>query len=299
MMSDLGIYIPKGTDLSSITLPPEDAAEKRRKIYNVLSSAAVDSFRLEQSWIRLGLMLAEFKGQEHWRPLGYVTFDAFMDELKVKFNRGRTQLWGYLSVAEHLLPTISAADLEKMGIAKALELKRAKKRLDGKPLPQALVDIALGAGTTKELRGEIGKALNDAPEPAGTWFDMDGFFMDPSERKEFKEIWHVAEGLLGLKKETPDHIRRKEVILTCMREWYGTHAAEFYGDDKSAATCAAVFMKPSGAFKQEPFVPPPSIESTTVITPEVVTQQKHVDCPCWETGSFVRVDGCSYHPWDL
>lgn len=236
--------------------------EKRRKIYNVLSNAAVDCFRLEQSWIRLGLLLSEFKASESWRPLGYQTFDVFMDELKVKFNRGRTQLWGYLSVAEYLLPTISAEKLEEMGIAKALELKRALKRLDGKPLPQALIDLALGNGTTKELRGEIGKALNDAPEPAGTWFDMDGFFMDPSERAEFKEIWHVAEGLLGLKKEIPDHIRRKEVILTCMREWYATHAPEFYGD-KSVETCAATFIN-THKLPATPTVPDPYEEEDRI-----------------------------------
>ena len=283
--------------LTSDIIPAE---QLRSAIYNELEGTSAACFRLEQSWVRLGVMLSHFKAQEHWRRLGYQTFDDFMHELKERFHRGRTQLYGYMGAAEQLLSTISAEDLEKMGISKVLELKRALKKLDGKPLSQDLINKALADGTTtKELRGDIAQALNLSPEPAGTWFDMDGFFMDPDERKEFKEIWHVAEGLLGLKKETPDHIRRKEVILTCMREWYGTHAAEFYGDDKGVATCAAVFMKPSGQFKQEPFVPAPTIESATIITPEVVTPQKHVDCPCWETGAFMRVDGCSYHPWDL
>lgn len=29
------------------------------------------------------------------------------------------------------------------------------------------------------------------------------------------------------------------------------------------------------------------------------TAPKNVDCPCWATGTFKRVDGCKYHPWDL
>ncbi len=225
------------------------AAERRRRIYNILENTTATAFKLEQSWIRLGVMLSEFKAAEDWRPLGYTTFDDFMDELRARFNRGRTQLYGYLSVAEHLLPIISAEKLEEMGIAKALELKRAKKALDGKPLPQALIDSALGNNaetgkptTAKELRGEIGKALNLEPETAGTWMDLDGFFMDKTERAEFKEAFLATEGVLGLTRELPDHIRRKEVILTWMREWFGTHAAEFYGPQKGVETCAATFI---------------------------------------------------------
>jgi len=218
------------TDIVALAAAPV-AEEKRRRIYNVLENTTVAAFKLEQSWVKLGVMLSDFKAGEYWRPLGYTTFDDFMEELKVRFKRGRTQLWGYLSVAEKLLPTIDAAKLEEMGIAKALELKRAMKKLDGKPLPAALLETALNSDTTtKELRGEIGRALNAAPEPAGVWFDLDGFFMDAEERAEFKEAFLATEGVLGLSRELPDHIRRKEVILTWMREWFGTHAADFYGE---------------------------------------------------------------------
>lgn len=223
-----------------------ESDELRRKIYNVLESAGAIGFELEQSWMWLGVLLAQFKAKEHWRkyPDRYKTFDDFIDELKAKFNRGRTQLYSYLSVAEKLLPTIGAEKLEQMGIAKALELKRAMKKLEGKPLPPELLASALDSKkTTKELRGEIGRALNLTEEPAGTWFDLDGFFMTPDERKEFKEAVVATEGLLGLKRETPDHIRRKEVIMSWMREWYGTHAAEFNGVPHPA-NVAPVLMRP-------------------------------------------------------
>jgi hypothetical protein len=29
------------------------------------------------------------------------------------------------------------------------------------------------------------------------------------------------------------------------------------------------------------------------------TPRSHVDCPCWTTGSFKWVEGCSYHPWQM
>lgn len=234
-----------------------EAVELRRKIYNVLENAGAIGFALEQSWTRLGVLLAEFKAQEHWRkfPDLYKTHDDFMDELKVKFKRGRTQLYGYLSVAETLLPTIGAEKLEQMGIAKALELKRAVKKLEGKPLPPELLASALdNSKTTKELRGEIGRALNLTEEPAGTWFDLDGFFMTKEERAEFKEAFLATEALLGLKRDTPDHIRRKEVILTWMREWYGTHAAEFNGTPHPANVAPVLLQGESRAeFERDRF----------------------------------------------
>jgi hypothetical protein len=241
-----------GPEIGDITFPfghntnaglSSTAEAKRVAIFNELEGTSVACFALEQSWMRLGAMLAEFKAQEYWRELQYQSLDAFMDELRVKFKRGRTQLWSYLSCAEHLLPSISASTLEQIGVSKALELKRAMKKLDGKALPQELIDAALQKDkTTKELRGDIGKALNLIEEQGGTWFDLDGFFMDASERKEFKEAVKATEGLLGLKRETQEHIRRKEVILAWMREWWGTHAAEFNGP--CGSTTEAVLIAP-------------------------------------------------------
>ena len=72
------------------TLTPEEAL--RAAIYNELEGTTVACFALEQSWTRLGVKLAEFKAKECWRPLGYENLDAFMNELRHRFQRGRTQL---------------------------------------------------------------------------------------------------------------------------------------------------------------------------------------------------------------
>lgn len=214
--------------VSNVTGHP--ASELRARIYTELAGATEGAFQLEQSWMRLGKMLSDFKANEYWRDLGYQTLDEFMLELRERFQRGRTQLWGYMGVAEKLLPSMSAETLEEIGISKALELKRAMKKLDGKEIPAEIIEAAKDRKVTgKELRGMIGKALHLAPDDKGTWFDLDGFFMTPDERAEFKEAFKASEGLLALSKELPDHIRRKEVILTWMREWFGTHATEFYG----------------------------------------------------------------------
>lgn len=224
------------------------ALKLRDEIYGQLETATSQEFALAQRWTHLGVLLYQFKAAECWREVGYTTFDDFMLELKTKYNRGRTVLYGYLSVAENLLPTISASTLEEIGISKALELKRAMKKLDGKPLPPELLEAALKpAVTTKELRADIGKALNLTEEPAGTWFDLDGFFMDKEERAEFKEAFLATEGLLNLSKALPDHVRRKEVILNWMREWYGTHAADFSGVEQPPNQAAVFIQHPTVA----------------------------------------------------
>lgn len=209
---------------------PGYAVSLRDAIYAELGSACETSFRLEQSWTRLGGMLATFKAKEHWRELGYQTFDDFMLELREKFNRGRTQLYSYLSVAENLLSDISAEALENIGISKALELKRAKKLLNGKTLPEEFIEAAKDPQkTNKELRALISQTIHGTVDEKGTWFDFDGCFMTSEEREEFKEAVKVTIGVAGISKEAPEHIQRKEIFFAWLREFYGTHAAEFYG----------------------------------------------------------------------
>jgi hypothetical protein len=32
---------------------------------------------------------------------------------------------------------------------------------------------------------------------------------------------------------------------------------------------------------------------------KIARPKGHIDCPCWRTGMFKRVEGCKDHPWDL
>ncbi len=240
-----------GPEVGDISFPyghnvahPSAAELLRLKIFTELEGTTVACFALEQSWVRLGVLLSEFKQQEHWRSLGYQTFDDFISELKSKFNRGRTVLYGYLAVAEVLLPTMSADALEKMGISKALELKRAMKKLDGKPLPAGLLEAALDPSkTTTELRGAIGSALHITEEPKGTWFDWGGSFLSKEERAFMKEAFCVTIGLLGIKQDIPEHIQRKAVFTAWAEEFYGTHSSEFYGNSEPRGSAPAVLVQ--------------------------------------------------------
>jgi len=228
--------------------PWSESERVRTQIYNELEGSTLAAFKLEQSWTRLGVLLSEFKQKELWRYYSeYQTYDDFIHELGERFKRGRTILYGYVGAVEALLPIMSAENIEQIGISKCLELKRAMKQLNGKPLPEAVIVSALSGSTAKELRADIGKALNATPDEKGTWFDMGGMFMTADERKEFKEAFLMTEGLLGLSNTVPDHIRRKEVINAWLQEFVGSHAAEFNGvqQPKNAAPALLTHFKVS------------------------------------------------------
>ncbi len=231
-----GVFGQSAVESVALLQPWHESEHVRAQIYTELKGSTEYCYKLEQSWVRLGILLSEFKGKELWRHYNeYQVFDDFISELKERYKRGRTQLYGYMGAAEALLPIMSPEQLERIGISKALELKRAQKKLDGKKLSTELINGALDpTKTASELRGAIGAELHLTEEPKGSWLDLQGFFMLPDERKEFKEAFLATEGLLGLSNTLPDHIRRKEVILAWMREWYGTHAAEFNGVQQPA-----------------------------------------------------------------
>lgn len=220
------------------------AEDLRVAIYRELSTILPKEAELDHSYIRLGALLAAFKSGEHWRGLvsietsqPYVNFDSFMMELRTRYNRGRTQLWSYLSVAEKLLPTVPAETLDQIGISKAMEIKRAIGGGPGRVVTDAVIASALDPKVTaKELRCVLHMAYNitDDNRPVGTWFDFGGAFLTTDERKEFVEFVKVAVAILELKKGTADWIQRKECLLAAAREFFGTHAAEVYGVQEEA-----------------------------------------------------------------
>lgn len=216
------------------------------QIYGQLANATANEFVLEQSWMKLGQLLLRCKDTEEWRKDSYDSFPQFMDALRIRFQRGRTQLWAYVSVAEILLPTIPADKLEAMGISKALELKRAMVQNGNKPIPAEMVEKALEPKITgKEVRAMMAEAFNLAPDEKGTWFDAGGFYVTPDERKELYVIIQAAKRLLGIKNSVPEHIQRKEIILNWAREWGGTHLAEVYGGP--AMNTPAVLLPPKAS----------------------------------------------------
>lgn len=245
-MSDFMGHIELATVAPPETAEPVSAESLRAEIYTQLGAASANEIVLEQSWMRLGQLLLRFKNNEHWRKLGYPSFEQFMMELRDKYQRGKTQLWSYLTVAEKLGPILDSKTLEEIGISKALQIKRAYTKSGGKPLPPEIIEAAkLQATTIKEVRALLARAFNFEPDEKGVWFDLDGFFVTPEEKQEFKDCVRMTIALLGIKKDVPDHIQRKEIFLTWMREFNGAHAAEVYGPQEMQNTPATLVL-PAG-----------------------------------------------------
>ena len=137
-----------------------------------------------------------------------------------------------MGVAEKLLPSITAEVLDKIGISKAYELKRALKYVPERKISEEVIARASDDKVTiKELRAVLHETyeIMDDDRPAGAWFDFGGAYLTPEERKEFVDFVHVATRVLGHKKDTPDWVQRKECLLAAAREFLGTHAADVYG----------------------------------------------------------------------
>lgn len=233
MLEEMHIMLPEAPADGSPRMLPE--------IYKRLSEACADEAALEHGWISLGALLLRYRDSKQWADDGFESFDTFMETLRQRFKRGRTQLRSYLGVAEFFLPTISEADLEAIGVSNALEMRRASK-LAGKPVPDALV-LEAKALTTKELRAKLAEAFNITNDEKGTWFDLQGCFFTTDQRREFKDAAKVAMKVLGIKPSVPDHIARAEIMLAFAKEFFGTHAPEVYGTQPESADVRARYKR--------------------------------------------------------
>lgn len=228
------------------------AEDYRQSIYVQLDGLCAAEVGVGRGYIRLGVMLLDFKQREVWQELGYASFDAFMGELVTRYQRGRTALYSYLGVAEKLLPIIDADSLEEMGIGKAMEIKRALKHANGKAIPEDIItDARLAEKTIADIRADLAKAFNIAPLEKGRWYDLQGFYMTPEEWAEFVACVRLTKSVLEISNETPDHIQRHEIFMAWMREFKATYEPQVNAPQEMQNT-PAVLLLPGTAEKECP-----------------------------------------------
>lgn len=222
------------------------ANELLDKIHAQLGAAVLNETILEKSWMELGQTLLLVRDTEEWQAAGFESFAQFMMGLREKYKRGKTQLWNYLTVAESLLPTISALALEDMGISKAIELKRALRKT-GKAIPTEIVQAATNSATSAgDIRKLLGNAFNIAPDDKSKWYDLDGIFMTVEEREEFKETVLLTKAEMDISPATPEHVRRKMVWFAWMQEYRATHLPEQNAPEEKQNTPATLLLPAHG-----------------------------------------------------
>lgn len=216
-------------DLEHISLG-ETAPGVVDQLYREMDKACAGEVALEKNWMRVGQLIVKCKQTEDWRGKGFESFEKFMQFLRERYQRGKTQLWGYMTVAEHLLPIMPEEQLQAIGISKALEIRRAMAKAERTDVPKELLaQAAAGTISTEQLKAELSRAFNTTPDEKGTWRDTGGFFATKDEWDEWTRAVKMTVKLLNIAPHVPDHIQRKEILLHWAREFYATHAHDVYG----------------------------------------------------------------------
>jgi hypothetical protein len=226
-------------------LPPlnqEDALVKGKEIDALIGQICSHEERLSHSYARLGSLLREVKLQQYWIAYGFDRFSSYLETIREKIDRRRSQLYAILSVAEVLLPHISESKLEEIGITKAHELRRLVQN-DGNVHAEIndtdnedgdgngcytvqIMDYALRPKVTAaQLRVKVNELLHVHELPSGLWLELPGFYATPDERKEIDEFWKLGKQVLEITSES-EHELHKQVFLAAVRESVSTWRGE-------------------------------------------------------------------------
>ena len=221
-------------------LPPlnRDAAlELGEKIDALLSSINAHEIRLARSYARLGGYLREVKQQQFWITYGFDRFSTYLEQIRERIGRQRSQVYGYLSVAETLLPLMSEEDLERVGITRAYELRRLV--LGGgsleATLPQTeeekdqpsvrIMDYAADPKVTAALlHVKVNELLHVHEGPRGPWLELNGFYATADERKEIDQFWALGRQVLQIPAEAEEYEAKKQIFMAAVREFVGTYS---------------------------------------------------------------------------
>ena len=201
--------------VDSITLTATEKQEAewtQNAVDSLLSQINSSESILRRDFAQLGTLLLRVRTKKYWHALGYPTFGSYIDKIKDKVGKGRTQLYQVVGVAEKLLPWMSPDDLAKIGISKAIELKKYIDQT-GKLPPDDVVTAAENAEVgTAELKAILFQDKNPQTEQ-GTYFDLGGFYATKDERDEINRAFDVAAKTDPVvSNEIPEWARRKEII---------------------------------------------------------------------------------------
>ena len=210
-------------------------------IDSLLSQISAHELRLAKSYARLGGLLREVKNQQYWIAYGYDRFSSYLEFVRTKIGRERSQVYAILSVAETLLPLMSESSLEAVGISKAHELRRLVKEggnveaeiLDPDNQTEdiagsvRIMDYASRPGVTaKQLRVKVNELLHIHEDVKGSWLDLGGLYATEDERQEIDQFWEVGRKMFAPPDEHAEHVWKHEVFMAAVRESLSTWSAE-------------------------------------------------------------------------
>lgn len=198
----------------------------RDQIEQEAASISSSEAKLSSQYAKFASMLVMFKLNEGWRGT-HTSLNSYILDLSRRYGRSTQQLYAYITVAEHLLPSIGEEGMNLLGIGKASELVRASRRTK-KPITKELIaEVSKPEVTVAQVRAITHQAFELGGElPKGKFVDIGGFFADEEEHRTFVDAVKVSMKLLNIDKALPEVIQRKKIILFWAQEILGTYQAE-------------------------------------------------------------------------
>lgn len=197
------------------------------RVEHLLRDIKAGEIHLATNYVQLGNQLLNVRSNKYWVALGHKNFGEYIGSVKDRIQIGRTQLYLYISTVEKLLPSVTEAQLNQMGISKAVELQRVVSQTNTQPT-QELIDFALDPNHTREnVKGEVYKLLNiQTPTDTGIYFEL-GCYVTKEEQEEIQRGLDVATKVDPvIPNDWPENNRNKEILLRLIREFLGTYESE-------------------------------------------------------------------------
>jgi|SRR5579864_333053 len=199
--------------------------EKLDAVNQKAAALATTEGQCESGYAQLGWMLLEVATLQLWR-VRYETFREYLRAVAMVSKKTDGQLHQYFLTVRDLSDTFTAAQLEAMGITKAIRLRAAKDYAI--VLPQAVVEAALDSKVTvKELQKVISTTLK-MPEEEGDWMDLEMEFMvTPEQRALFEQCVDVAMHTDPVTKSTiSKSAQMLDVMQKLAQEFLGAHSGD-------------------------------------------------------------------------
>lgn len=195
------------------------------EVVEQVAAMAASEEDCERGYAQLGWMLLEVATMHYWR-VQHLTFRAYLKTIAMSSKKSAQQLQLYFLTVRDLSDTFSLAQLEQMGITKAIRLRTAKDY--AVVLPQAVVLAALDPKVTvRELQKVISVTLK-MPEEEGDWMDLEFEFMVTAEQRAlFEQVIDVAMHTDPVTKSTiSKSAQMLDVMMKLAPEFLGAHSGD-------------------------------------------------------------------------
>jgi hypothetical protein len=182
---------------------------------------------------RLGYLLNEVRNNKTWQEWGWESFGKYIQSIEEQIQKGRSQIYNAISVAERLLPYTDELTIEKIGISKATELAKIIKFTGAAPSAEILEHASDPAIEVTEFKAELYETYKvQKLDDRGKFYDLKGFYCTDEERAEIDLVFDLACKVdPPIPQETSEWERRKEVVFRLIREFRGTYEPEVFTHD--------------------------------------------------------------------